>query len=191
MKILLASTSLRRYQLISALGHDVIVISPNVCEIKDRKNLTPKELSTKNAKLKAHAPNVLEKSKDQDVIIAADTIVVFNEHIFLKPKDKKDAYKMLSMLSNQSHRVITSYCLIGKTGQEVLRSIESEVSFRKLNYQEIDAYLANEEWMDKAGGYAVQGVGAALIQQVKGSLTNVIGLPIEEVLSDANAVIGK
>src|SRR5690606_32931647 len=105
-----------------------------------------------------------------------------------KPKNYDDAFLMLKQLSRAPHEVITAFALIGPNQQEIARSVSSTVEFRPLFDDEIKSYLKSEEWRDKAGGYGVQGLGAALIRRVIGSITNVIGLPIEEVLTDAQAI---
>lgn len=188
MKILLASGSPRRRELLLALGHEVTAITPDVKEVTAREGLSPLELSLENARLKAHFIYQTYGLMGSDIIAGADTIVVCHNRIFGKPKNVTDAEAMLSELSDQTHQVITSYLLIGDHGQEASRSVSSDVEFRALTAKEIKAYVKILEGFDKAGGYGVQGAGAALIRKVIGSITNVIGLPIEEFLLDAFAL---
>jgi septum formation protein len=121
------------------------------------------------------------------IVIAADTMVVLNGRLMGKPVDDADAKKMLSSLSNQTHSVFTGVQIIksdSTSGKTVLKAVEQTlVTFRKLEESEIDAYIATREPMDKAGAYALQGIGSALVTRVEGCYTNVIGLPIPTVVS--------
>lgn len=190
MKILLASGSPRRYELLSTLGLDVVVEVPSVTEISFLPGSTLVDVAEHNAKIKAHAVHKKAEPGSYDVIIAADTVVICHQKLLGKPADRNDAYTMLTTLSGQTHDVVTSYCLI-RGNHVVVNSVVSQVTFRDLSKSEIEAYLSTNEWTDKAGAYAVQGLGAALVRHVVGSLTNVIGLPVEEVIRDARAIINR
>ena len=100
-----------------------------------------------------------------------------------------EAAQTLQELSGQTHKVFTAFCLIGEDGGKKIEIVSSEVSFRKLSKLEIDSDVMTKESLDKAGSYGLQGAGAALIKSVNGSITNVIGLPIDEVLSCAKEII--
>lgn len=188
MKIILASSSPRRRDLLTVLGHNVVVMAPTDNELDARAGYAADRLAHQNACLKAR--NVADRThEDFDIIVGADTVVVLDGAIFGKPQDYDDAFAMLRKLAGQAHEVITAYCLIGYHRREYARSVSSIVEFRSLDDSQIHAYLTAHEWQDKAGAYGVQGFGAALIRRVVGSLTNVIGLPIEEVLADAHELI--
>lgn len=189
MKILLASGSPRRLELLQSLGLDVLVKVSNVLELDDASNLSAEEIARENAVKKARGVYQEYGLMGHDLVLGADTVVTQEGRIFGKPNDLHDAARILTQLSDGKHDVITSYCLVGKGGGEQCRSVWSTVEFRHLSSSEIEAYLKTNEWPDKAGGYAVQGAGAALIKQVLGSLTNVIGLPVDEVIRDARELI--
>lgn len=186
MKFILASTSPRRRELLEALGFAVRVLPPAVNEIEDGDPLTVAKL---NAELKAHSIRERYGYFDADMIIGADTIVILHNQIFGKPANFDDARAMLEKLSGQTHQVITAFCLLAPTKNTRSAQVLSEVSFRKLTRYEIDTYIRTQECMDKAGAYAVQGAGAALIDKINGSLTNIIGLPVEELLHEAQLLI--
>lgn len=184
MKLILASSSERRLNLLRTLGLMVTPIEPKVIEkIGDDKNI-----ALENAIMKADYIYKNYGLLGADAIIAADTIVVIDNKILGKPKNLEDNKAMLLSLSNKSHEVITAYCIIGKDYIKNSNKVSSIVFFKSLSKEEIDSYVALGEGKDKAGGYALQGFGAAFIREVKGSITNVIGLPIEEVLEGIKAV---
>ncbi len=189
MKIILASLSPRRFDLLSTLGQQVKVVAPDIVELDDSHGLKPEVLALTNAQLKARVVFQRHGIADYDVVLAADTIVVQGERVFGKPKDEAEALSMLSVLAGKTHNVLTGFWLMGKGGREFGRCVSSTVEFRALAKHEIRAYLLCEEWRDKAGAYAVQGLGAALIRQVMGSITNVIGLPLDEVMDDAQLLL--
>jgi septum formation protein len=188
MKLILASASSRRRDLLITLGHDVLVVPPDVIEVMDDSSGI-NNISLINAKMKAQQVYHSAGLKDRDFIMGADTVVRCDHQVFGKPKNSDDAKSILAFLSNKVHEVTTSYNLIGRNGREISRSVVSLVEFRHLLGREIDAYLSLDEWQDKAGAYGIQGYGAALIRGVSGSLTNVIGLPIEEFLDDGRKLI--
>ena len=114
-------------------------------------------------------------------MIAADTVVVINEQIIGKPKDKEDAYRMLRMLSNNTHYVYTGYAIHQKD-KFVVKTTKSTVYFNELNDELIDAYIASGSPMDKAGAYGYQdNQDFALVKKINGSISNVIGFPVEDI----------
>ena len=116
-----------------------------------------------------------------DLVIAADTVVVINEQIIGKPKDKEDAYRMLRMLSNNTHYVYTGYAIHQKD-KLVIGVVKSEVTFNDLSDELINNYIASGSPMDKAGSYGYQdNQDFALVKKINGSMTNVIGFPVEEI----------
>jgi septum formation protein len=120
-------------------------------------------------------------------IVGADTIVVVNDRILGKPADQADAREMLTSLAGRRHEVLTAYRVRARD-RMVERIVTTVVSFRALRPAELDAYLASGEWHGKAGGYAVQGIAAAFASELRGSVTNVIGLPVAELLADLQAL---
>jgi septum formation protein len=114
-------------------------------------------------------------------ILAADTIVEIDGDVLGKPADEREAVAMLGRLSGREHRVFTGFTLLAPGGEHRSGTVESRVLFRRLDGARIAGYVATGEPLDKAGAYAIQGWGAAIVARVDGSFTNVIGLPLEEV----------
>jgi len=138
--------------------------------------------------------NALEKAREvagrveeNEVVVGADTVVVLRGHIMEKPKSESDAQEMLQALSGETHQVITgvAVCGQGKNGKEIVRSlaVSTDVEFKELLDEEILAYIRSGEPMDKAGAYAIQGGAAYMIRQIRGSYTNVVGLPLTELVA--------
>lgn len=120
-------------------------------------------------------------------VLAADTTVIVDRRALGKPADEAEARAMLAALAGRRHEVTTAYRIVlGK--READRAVTTTVAFRLLDAREVDAYVAGGEWRGKAGGYAVQGVAAAFVTELRGSPTNVIGLPLAEVLADLRAL---
>lgn len=127
------------------------------------------------------AKRKLAKIDDPALTLAADTVVMIDGAPLGKPKDHDDAVRMLQMLAGREHRVVTGFCLRqGNTYHA--DAVITKVGFRPLTREEIEYYISHGESLDKAGAYAVQGIGGALIDHIEGSYTNVIGLPLPEVL---------
>jgi len=120
----------------------------------------------------------------EGVILSADTVVVCGGQVFGKPKDEKDAFKMLRRLSGHTHQVKTGVCLLDAQSGKALAQVETtDVTFESVSDAQIDAYIQSGEPMDKAGAYAVQGLGAQFVRKINGCYYNVVGLPITLVLS--------
>ena len=118
-------------------------------------------------------------------VLAADTVVVVDGALLGKPVDRQDARAMLGRLSGRWHEVLTGTCLLAPSGEAAAaRCVESRVEFRPIRDDEYEPYLGTDEWTDKAGGYAIQGVGSMFIRSVSGSWTNVMGLPLAEIVED-------
>lgn len=177
--LILASASPRRRELLEQAGVAFSVIPSNA----DEQVLTaeaPEDYALRVAKAKAQ--DVANKHPAHWVL-GADTIVVVDDLILGKPKDTADGQRMLRLLSGRRHQVMTAFVLTAANGQEYKRQIvTTTVIFKSLTDEQIQEYLATGEPFDKAGAYAVQGIGAALVEKVEGSYTNVVGLPIDEVL---------
>ncbi|MBQ4573767.1 MAG: septum formation inhibitor Maf [Clostridia bacterium] len=175
MKIILASASPRRRELLSRMG---IEFDIKVADVDEQVNfaLTPEELVSGLALRKARAVADTVNAADT-LIIAADTVVAKDGVILGKPNDEADAEKMLRMLSGATHQVLTGMAIL--TGDRLLLHTEcTEVHFRALENCEIDAYIATGEPMDKAGAYGIQGIGGLFVSGISGDYYNVVGLPI-------------
>ena len=116
-------------------------------------------------------------------VLAADTVVAVGRMIFGKPEYLDEAAQALSTLSGRTHKVYTSVCLVTPEDDVRMRTVETRVRLKRLSREEMDSYLACGEWRGKAGGYAIQGVAGAFIEKVVGSYSNVVGLPLIEVVS--------
>lgn len=172
-KIILASQSPRRQELIRHITDDFEVIVSPVEEILPD-GITPEEAPVYLAALKAGA--VAEQHPDRTVI-GADTVVILDGQILGKPRDRDDAVRMLRLLSGQIHTVVTGCCLIGG-GRERRFSQRTQVEFYPLTEREIAEYVATGEPMDKAGAYGIQERGSLLVRGIVGDYFNVMGLPI-------------
>jgi septum formation protein len=180
-QIILASLSPRRKELLENAGIKFKVIDSKINEYFDPK-LKPDELVKKLSLEKARA--VRGKFKDA-IIIAADTLVFSDGKILGKPRDQKDARKMLEFLSGKTHSLITGFTIIdAKTNKIITRSEETKVTMREISKGEIDSYLKTGEPFDKAGAYAIQGIAKKFIKRIDGDLSNAIGLPISTLLED-------
>lgn len=186
MRLILASSSPRRFQLLSNLGFEVLVIAPEVDETPLVEE-GPYDMVLRLAKLKADA--IIRPSDCLDCpIVAADTIVYCDNQILGKPIDEQHAITTLNFLSGKEQQVITGYAV--RQGQrERLGSVSTRIRFRTLSQQEIMNYIATGEHLDKAGAYGIQGCGAGLIKSFMGNYTNVIGLPLDEILSALDHVV--
>jgi septum formation protein len=191
--LVLASTSPRRIDLMKEVGLAVRVESPDADETP-MKGESPRSLVTRLARVKAFSigrKGFRGKKGDRELIIAADTIVVApdGKRILGKPRNAAEARKMLRMLSGKTHRVHTGYCILpverdGSMKRAITRVVTSRVKMRKLSAVDIERYVKTGEPMDKAGSYAAQGLGMALIESIQGSYTNVVGLPMCQLVMD-------
>ena len=179
IKVILASASPRRRQLLGAAGIEFEAIESLVPEqhVADE---PARDYALRMAREKAGA---VSSQFPQAIAIGADTIVVCENQILEKPGDAGEARRMLEMLSGRTHMVITAFAL-ARAGKILESSaVESRVTFRKLGEAEIDDYIATDEPFDKAGAYGIQGVGGGFISHVEGSRDNVMGLPAEQVVA--------
>jgi septum formation protein len=194
--VILASTSPRRIELLKQVGISFSVTSPDAHE-KRKSGEPPKAMTARLAREKAdsviqHA--LLELGSA--LIIAADTIVVApdGKHVLGKPNTPKEAQKMLKTLAGKTHTVFTGYCILsvarGIRPVQVVRVVSSKVKMRALSKQMIEFYVKTGEPMDKAGSYAAQGIGMSLIERISGSYTNIVGLPIAQLLMDLEKKFG-
>jgi septum formation protein len=177
-KLILASASPRRSELLRRLDLEFQVISSNAPEAL-QEQLTPSELAQINAYRKARA---VSKRFPDYLVLGADTIVTLGGRLFGKPSSLPDAQRMLQQLQGNTHQVVTGVSLIHlRHRRERLFAEITDVTFRSLSTEQIDRYLASMNPLDKAGGYAIQEGGDALVQDVVGSYFNVVGLPLERL----------
>ena len=174
--IYLASQSPRRQELLQQINIPFQVVSVDIDETP-LKNEKPRDYVIRMATEKArHA----HRDNMSMPLLAADTSVICDEHILGKPEDKTDFLRMMSLLSNRSHQVLTAVAVIGEPGHLSTRLSVSEVSFRIISKTEATAYWESGEPSDKAGGYGIQGLGAVFIKKIQGSYSGIMGLPIFE-----------
>ena len=188
MRLVLASASPRRAELLNAAGIEFDVVSAEVDELMDPEE-TPDGYVRRVALSKAE---VVRAQTGDCPILAADTVVVVDNEVLGKPADADDARRMLTLLSGRQHAVITAVCLInppGSTeaghdvngtgfGRVQVAVSRTTVEFAELSQQEIDWYVASGEPMDKAGAYGIQGLASRFVTRIMGSYSNVVGLPI-------------
>ncbi|GGY63836.1 Maf-like protein [Cellvibrio zantedeschiae] len=181
--IYLASKSPRRRELLQQIGVSHQVINADVTEVP-RTHESPSEYVQRLAREKAEAGFASVKRLQLAVkpVLGADTIVVINNEILEKPQDAEHAAVMLRKLAGADHQVMTAVAMIVEEKCSIKLSV-TDVVFRPLGDDEIAAYWKTGEPCDKAGGYAIQGLGAVFVQQIRGSYTGVVGLPIEQTVA--------
>lgn len=184
-QLILASGSPRRRDLLTHAGFRFEVVTPSVAESANP-SLSMRELTTLNATRKA---NAVARDWPAVVILAADTLVALEGEVIGKPRDLEEAAKMLGRLSGRQHQVCSSVYLCSAK-RRVNFSVISHVRFHSLGKKQIRDYIARIGPLDKAGGYAAQGDGAEIIQDIRGSVTNVIGLPMDETTAALTRYFG-
>lgn len=179
MRVILASSSPRRKQLMARMGLQFEVI-PSNCEEKFLPGQSPVDISVELALQKAR--DVSGRINEPALVIGADTIVVKQDKLLGKPKNKDEAYMMLHELQGQVHEVITGLAVIYTGSHRCLTGYErTQVELAPLTPQEIELYINTGEPMDKAGAYAIQGFGGILVSRIEGCYYNVVGLPIHRL----------
>jgi len=174
-RIILASASPRRKELLEQIGLQ-FEVEPSNFDEEITPGSEPHETARKLSLGKARAA---ARKHRNALIIAADTFVVFGDRILGKPHTNAEAREMLRALNGQAHSVITGFTILDtETGKVLSRSMETTVHMRKLTLKEIDSYVRTKEPLDKAGGYAIQGLGTVLVERVEGDYSNVVGLPL-------------
>jgi septum formation protein len=177
-KIVLASASPRRRELLTKIGLNFI-IDPSDCPENLERDLDPVELAQVVSLEKAQA--VASKHPDA-IIIAADTIGILRGKIIGKPHTAEEAIRMLKTLSGRSHRVVTGITVIDTNNhQTITRAVETRVHLKRLSDTEIKNYVKSGEPLDKAGAYAIQGLGSVLVEKIDGDYYNVVGLPLNSL----------
>lgn len=174
MEIVLASASPRRQQLLEQIGCKFTVVISEVIE-DNSIDMPPADLALAHAKAKAL--DVAAKCSRGAVVIGADTIVVLDDRVYGKPNDVDDARRMLIDLSGREHQVISGIAVV-KNHEIWSDYVTTTVHIRRLSSDEIERYIATGEPMDKAGAYAIQGIGTLLVKGIRGCYTNVVGLPL-------------
>ncbi|WP_417508699.1 Maf family protein [Methylophaga sp.] len=176
--IYLASRSPRRRELLLQMGVDFSVINPDIDE-SVLENELPIDYVSRIARLKTEAGRGLLLAADRKPVLAADTAVVIDKTILGKPQNDEQAASMLRMLSGKTHQVMTAIALT--RADMLLTAVSvSNVCFAELSEQDIFWYIKTKEGVDKAGGYAVQGLAALFIEHIEGSYSGIMGLPIRE-----------
>ncbi len=183
LALVLASASPRRRKLLEEAG---LVVEVRPAEVDER--ALPGELPNDQVcRLAEKKASVIAAAQSVPaLVLAADTVVVLDGVVLGKPADEDEAHRMLASLSGRSHHVITAYAIHRCPGHEpsVIRAVTTRVDFRPLPPATIERYVSTGEPLDKAGAYGIQGIGRMLVQGIEGSWTNVVGLPLVEVLDD-------
>ncbi|MBX2806176.1 MAG: Maf family nucleotide pyrophosphatase [Hyphomicrobiales bacterium] len=183
--LVLASESPRRLALLEQIGIEPTALRPASIDETPKKGERPRSLAQRLAQAKAMAS--YERIRDEDrlknaFVLAADTVVSVGRLSIGKPEYLDEAANALAALSGRTHKVYTAVCLVTPEGRSRMRTVETRVRLKRLNRQEIESYLACGEWRGKAGGYAIQGIAGAFVQKIVGSYSNVVGLPLIEVV---------
>ncbi len=174
-KIILASASPRRKELLERIGLK-FEVEPSNCEEDIHSESEPYELARIMSLKKAEA---VASKHSNVIVIAADTFIVVGDQLLGKPHTDNEARRMLETISGRSHFVITGFCIIDSaTNKTLSESVETKVYIRQLTPAEIDAYVKSKEPLDKAGAYAIQGLGAVIVERIEGDYFNVMGLPL-------------
>ena len=182
--MILASNSQRRQEILKDAGFNFRVITSNIEETSDKKIITEKILDIAEKKLEQIAKNNVN-----EFILAADTVVELNKNIFGKPKDRKEAFKFLKLLSGKIHKVITAYVFKNISKNILIREVViSEVKFFDLDDETINWYLDTGEPFDKAGAYGIQGYGRVLVEKIDGDYYSIMGFPISNFLKNLRKI---
>ena len=182
--MILASNSQRRQEILKDAGFNFRVITSNIEEISDKENVIERILDIAEKKLEQIAKNNVN-----EFILAADTVVELNKNIFGKPKDRKEAFKFLKLLSGKIHKVITAYVFKNISKNILIREVViSEVKFFDLDDETINWYLDTGEPFDKAGAYGIQGYGRILVEKINGDYYSIMGFPISNFLENLRKI---
>jgi septum formation protein len=185
VKLVLASASPRRLQLLERVGLVPDLLNPADIDELPHKRETPRALSIRLAREKAEHARMMPLVRDMGpnaFILAADTVVGLGRRILPKAETGEEARDCLSLLSGRSHWVYSTVCLIAPGNRVSTRCVETKVRFKRLSREDVDSYIASGEWRGKAGGYAIQGRAEAFVRMLTGSHSAVIGLPLYETV---------
>lgn len=175
-RLILASASPQRRAILERVGVRFVVRPANIAEVGEG---DPGEVAVENALRKARA--VVEVDAPPALVLGVDTVVALGGRVYGKPVDEGHARETLRALSGARHTVLSGIALLGD-GEERTALAATEVVFRALDDRLIDWYVGTGEWRERAGGYAIQGAGAALVREVRGDYENVVGLPLAMLL---------
>jgi septum formation protein len=176
--IVLASSSPRRRELLRLIGLTFRIDRSEYEERMDL-NMAPHRLASHLSLEKARS---IETKYSDAIIIAADTFILFRGKLLGKPHTLREARRMLAMLNGKTHSVITGFTVMDTfTGKRISKAVETKVHFRRLTAAEIASYVRTGEPLDKAGAYAIQGLGAVIVKEIAGDYFNVIGLPLSSL----------
>jgi septum formation protein len=185
-KLILASASPRRLELLQQVGLDPDALIPADLDETPNKGELPRVLAARLADEKAQAAAKVARTRHELAgfyLLAADTVVAVGRRILPKCEVVDEAAQCLRLLSGRAHRVYSGLTLITPNGAVRRRLVETRLRFKRLSADEIDAYLAAGEWRGKAGGYAIQGLAGGFVVKLIGSYSSVVGLPLYEALS--------
>ncbi len=177
-KLVLASASPRRRELLSQIGIVPSAIDPADIPEDAKTGELPRELAMRLAHEKAAATSMRHGDA---FVLAADTVVAVGRRDLGKASSKDEAQRYLEMLSGRKHRVYTGISLVTPLQKQISKVITSHVTFKHLDSSDIQNYLLSNEWQGKAGAYAIQGLGSLFVRQIQGSYSNIVGLPLFEV----------
>lgn len=183
MKLVLASSSPQRRAILERLGITFTVRPTGVEEIEQG---DPEEVACENALRKARAAR---RGEESEVVLGVDTLVALNGAIYGKPRDEIEARETLRLLSGATHVVVSGVALL-RGEQERVSVARTAVTFRTVSEEMLDWYVARGEWRGRAGAYAIQGAGAALVRTVDGDYENVVGLPVADLLDMCPELLG-
>lgn len=189
-RLVLASASPRRMALLSQIGITPDALRPASLDESAKRGEMPRLLAARLARSKAQAARDQIANDDEladAYVLAADTVVAVGRKILMKPAHVEEAMASLQLLSGRTHLVLTSVCLITPDDKVRTKIVDTRVRFRHLTRSEMESYIASREWRGKAGGYAIQGLAGCFVQRIVGSYTNVVGLPVTEVVGMLNA----
>ncbi|MBL4595600.1 MAG: septum formation protein Maf [Robiginitomaculum sp.] len=180
MKLLLASGSPRRLELLARMGVTPTSVIPADIDETPAPNETPRELAIRLCLAKGRAARNADSFADHDLALTADTVVGVGRRNLGKPEDAAQARKFLELLSGRAHKVWTGVALTLKDGQQIHRIVSTRLQFKRLSRQEVNAYITSNDWQGKAGGYGIQGMAEMFVRSLSGSYSNVMGLPLHE-----------
>lgn len=178
--MILASKSPRRKEILENLGCKIVVKIKEIEEISDKESIVDQIIDIAYKKC-----SEIAIGNEKEYVLAADTVVVVDNEIMGKPKDKEEAFNMLQKLSGKRHQVISAYAFLNIEENIDIRSYDiTEVEFRELDEKRIKWYIGTKEPMDKAGAYGIQGKGALLVKRINGDFFNVMGFPVSKFVAD-------
>lgn len=184
-KLILASASPRRLALLAQAGVEPDALRPTSIDETPAKGEQPRRYAVRVAREKAESARdqiVNDPNLSDAYVLAADTVVAHGRRILVKPHYVEEAIASLQLLSGRAHKVMTAIHLIAPDDSVRTKVVTTRVRFKRLTARDIDAYVASREWRGKAGGYAIQGLAGAFVEKIVGSYTNVVGLPLNQIV---------